>query len=444
MALTCASISCAVAPFLNAERWLVAYSGGIDSHVLLHSLLSVDRHPPIVAVHVNHQLQAQANDWAQHCLQQAQALGVEMEIINVDIRSKPPQSLEQQAREARYQVFESRLGAGDVLMMGHHQDDQAETLLLRLLRGSGGHGAAAIPEHRSIAKGQLLRPLIHVSRAEIEAYAKLHILNWVEDPSNHQLHVDRNFLRHEVLPILSQRWPQYRQTLSRAAQHSREASALNTELAALDFAELDISGRDNSLSISALKSLSLIRQKNVLRYWLQRQGFTMPSAAQLQALRDDVIDARQDAVPLLAWADVEVRRFARRLYAMAPLAPIDPSAVYQWDLSQPLSIAAAGCLHAQASDELDLALDSRKLTQPLSVRFRGTGERCQPVGRVASQSLKKLLQEYAVPTWLRERIPLVFCGDDLVAVADLWVCEGWQSQAENQGIRLQWSPLTEK
>jgi tRNA(Ile)-lysidine synthase len=427
-----------LAPFSNAPRWLVAYSGGVDSHVLLHLLTKIPAHPPIVALHINHQLQHQSSQWAGHCQQQAGTLGIPLSVVCVDVECQARESLEEKARQARYQVFESLLEPGDVLLLGHHRDDQVETLLMRLLRGSGSRGVAAMPYSRNLGHGQLLRPLLDVSRSTIAAYAIANHLQWIEDPSNQNSDFDRNFLRLEVLPKLAQRWPEYRQTLSRAAALSEESAQLNAELAELDFHALCLSPDALSIPLATLAELSVARQKNLLRYWLEWRGLPLPSAAQLQQLLDTVVNARPDAEPLLEWPGTQIRRFKGDLYAMRPLPKFDSAAIYAWDLSRPLMIDGAGILEAKTvlGSGLHLAaLDQAKIT----VRFRRGGERCQPAGRSGgSQTLKKLLQEYEVPTWLRDRLPLVYCDDQLVMVANLWVCEGYQATSGQSGVQLLW------
>lgn len=422
-----------VAPYLSAKRWLVAYSGGVDSHVLLHVLARYPNHPPIVALHINHQLQPQSNYWAEHCQQQADALKLPSMITTVDINCGPRESLENKARQARYQVFESLAEPDDVLWMGHHQDDQVETLLLRLLRGSGSRGNGAMPASRPLGAATLVRPLLETPRATIEHYATEQQLSWIEDPSNQRPDYDRNFLRLDLLPKLAERWPQYRQTLSRAAALSQESAQLNNELAAMDLQALGVDSLAPSIAIAALTSLSVARQKNLLRYWLQQRGFNLPTARQLQALIDEVINARSDAEPLLRWEGVELRRFKNQLYAMAPLPEVDFSVRYPWQPEQPLTIDGIGTLSATRVHGCGLrsAMLSDNLLQ---VCFRQGGERFHPVGRDHSQTLKKLLQEAAVESWWRQRLPLIYCGDDLVAVADLWVAAGWAALPDEPGL----------
>lgn len=426
----------------KARRWWVAFSGGIDSHVLLHLCqefiaTQVADPPQLLALHVDHQLQEHSADWVEHCRQRAVELTVTYHSLCVEVDSYDGNSLEERARNARYQCFESMLGEGDVLLLGHHRDDQAETLLLRLLRGSGVRGLAAMPVTRPLGKGYLHRPLMACSRVQIEQYAKQHRLHWVEDPSNQRLDFDRNFLRWQLLPRLAERWPQYTRTLSRVAEHNREAHVLTQDLAAMDCEQLGFVPGVDHLTISSLQTLSPLRQKNVLRYWFEQRNFPMPSTAQLGSVLSDVVSGGKDSCPLVRWAGVEVRRFEGKLFAMSPLTDFDTQASYEWSGNETLHIEGVGKLSAAVADGKGL-----RCCPGMRIQFRQGGERCRPLGRGGSRALKKLLQELGIPPWLRDRVPLIYCGDELIAVADHLVCEGWEAAKGEQGLILTWRSLT--
>lgn len=435
--LTGESIASNLEPFLNAKRWFVAYSGGVDSHVLLHLLTNIPRHPPIEAIHINHQLQPRAEQWAEHCQQQTTALNIPIHCIEVEVDRNGGQSLEANARDARYHAFEKSLDLGDILMQGHHRDDQIETLMLRLLRGSGSKGLSSIPQQREIADAQLFRPLLTITRSAIENYAHTHGLQWVEDPSNQANDFDRNYLRNEVLPLLANRWPNYRTTLARTAQLSEESHQLNQQLARIDSQSLQLDKQQHAIAIQSLDTFSIPRQKNVLRFLFAEWHFSLPSAAQLQAIVNELMAAKEDAAPMVEWSNVQVRRFKNQLYIMESLADFNGQQTLPWLIDNDLTIEGVGTLSAQPTDNQGLSL-SKLADQPLTVRFRQGGERCQPAGRSASQTLKKLLQEYGVKPWLRDRMPLIYCGDDMVAVGDLWVNQGWFSeQGKTAVIKLE-------
>ena len=430
-------------PFLTAKRWLIAYSGGVDSHVLVDLLVELkkkDREsdasiPELVLIHINHQIHPDSAAWAEHCRNQAESLGLSVSVYCVDVNDSLSGSLEERARQVRYNVFESIMASDDVLMLGHHLDDQIETVFMRLLRGSGSRGIGSMPQTRSLGSGQLHRPLLTVSRSDIEEYARARDLAWIEDPSNRSSDFDRNFLRLKLLPLLEQRWPEYRSTLFRAAALSEESAVLNSELGAIDCRSLGLMPDSQSLSISALKGISRGRQKNLIRYWLEQRQLPLPSSAQLDIILDEVVGAVQDAVPLLEWSDragvhVQVRRFRDNLHVMKALDNFDSLRDYAWDLNSDLVIPGLGNLSVTRAAGAGIKASLINQGSGVVVRFRQGGERCRPCGRSGSQTLKKLLQEYHVETWKRDRTPLIYIDDKLAAVVGYWVCDGYAANAE--------------
>ncbi|EGH28298.1 tRNA(Ile)-lysidine synthetase, partial [Pseudomonas syringae pv. japonica str. M301072] len=263
-----------LAPWRNAPVWHVGFSGGLDSTVLLHllaELASRETLPALNAIHVHHGLQTAADGWPEHCQQVCKTLGVAFESVRVQV--EPAASLEQAARQARYSAFSERLVEGEVLLTGQHRDDQAETLLFRLLRGAGVRGLAAMPDQRVLGRGHLLRPLLDVSRKQLEDYAHRHGLNWIEDPSNDDQQFSRNFLRSQVVPLLTSRWPQAAASLARTARHLGEAQQLLDELALQDIANAQAATSFTwvglpVLSLGPIAALSAARQRNALRHWL--------------------------------------------------------------------------------------------------------------------------------------------------------------------------------
>ena len=425
--------------YRSARRWLVAYSGGVDSHVLLYLLAqlreqSAQALPELLAIHVNHQLQQPAADWAQHCQQVCEQLAIPLITETVSIQRAGGDSLEALARDARYQVFEKHLRAGDVLLLAHHLDDQVETGLMRLLRGSGALGLGAMAKQRKFASGILWRPLLEIPRQAIEACAEAAGLQWVEDPSNADCGFARNYLRRQVLPAVEQRWPEYRQSVARALQLSRQASELNRELAAIDCLQLGADPQAQALPLAKMPGLGEARQLNLLRYWIELHGFPLPSYAQLQALLHELVYAAEDADPLIQWGGVEARRFRGQLYLLSPLAEFDGGRDYLWNPGEVLELPGNG----RVSCEFVQGRGVRN-AQALTVTYRQGGERCQPAGRSGSQTLKKLFQEYSVPTWLRDRVPLLYIDNELVAVANYWVCAAHLAGPDEAGMNIHWT-----
>ncbi|MDB6063154.1 MAG: tRNA lysidine(34) synthetase TilS [Verrucomicrobiaceae bacterium] len=428
------NIAAAVAAYRHCRRWWIAYSGGVDSHVLLHALAQLrdteKNLPPLSVIHINHQLNPRASDWAQHCQTVCAQLGIELVIETVNVVRDGGAGIEAAARIARYAAFEKHVLKDELLLQAHHADDQVETLMLRLLRGSGVAGLAAIPPARSLGQGELLRPLLTVTRAEILAYAQQHQLQWIDDDSNNDAHFDRNFLRLQVLPRIAERWPAYRNTLARVVEQAGEASLLIEALAAHDFALA--SADDGGLNIAAYLELSSERRRNVLRYWLQQTRLPLPTRAQLQQI-ESMVDARIDAAPCVRWVGAEVHRFRGNLYAQPALPPLRGDIDTEWPIGAELAVSGLGILTASRTMGQGLRADRN-----YHVRNRRGGERCKPIGRAHSQTLKKLMQERAVQPWLRDRLPLIYCGDELAAVANLWICAGFAAHSDQPGWLIDW------
>lgn len=431
----------ALAALPAAGRYRVALSGGADSLALLHGLASLPgRLAParIDAVHVHHGLHPQADRWAEFCRGICADLDLALEVLRIDARPAPGESPEAAARRARYDALASILAPGDALCTAHHQRDQAETLLLQLLRGAGPAGLAAMPAHGPLGAGLLLRPLLGFRAEALRDYLVAAGLDWVEDPGNRDRRFDRNYLRHEVLPLLEARWPGAPRTLARAAGHQADALAIADALAEADLAgALDPAG--GTLSCPVLASLPGPRARNLLRHWLNRRGLPPPGAAHVRAILEELLSARADATPLVRWPGAEVRRHRDALHALAPLPCHDRSRVLAWRPGEPLALPH-GALEATASEGRGLSA-ARCAEAAVEIRFRRGGERFRPAGRRHSTTLKRLLQTTALPPWLRERVPLVYLDGELAAVAGIWVAAGHAAQAGEKGWLLRWTAL---
>jgi len=404
-------------PFLQtlppASRLIVAFSGGLDSHVLLHALagLRSEGFCELHAIHIHHGLNPQADAWAEHCARVCRDLDVGFEVLAVDARADSGESPEAAARAARYQALASRMREGDGLLTAHHRRDQAETLLLQLLRGAGPAGLAAMPRWQPLGSGWHGRPLLDVSRETIEGYAREQNLHWIEDDSNLDARFDRNLLRQQIMPLLRGRWQGLDETLARAATHQAESLGLLGDLARQDLEQIrgELPG---TLSVHSLTGLRPARIRNVLRFWFMEKGLPLPSRARLQSVLDDVLTASSDTMPRVAWDGGELRRYRDALYAMTPLSPHDPALRIDWDGVTDLAIAHLGLvLTPDWLLEQDLEVQAGEC---LVVAFRQGGETLRVRGQ--TRELKKLMQEGGVPPWLRDRMPLVFRGDALLAV----------------------------
>ncbi|MGB7933391.1 MAG: tRNA lysidine(34) synthetase TilS, partial [Gammaproteobacteria bacterium] len=326
----------------DACSW-IAYSGGLDSHSLLHALTALRPGLPcrIAAVHVNHGLQVGAEAWDEHCRAVCAGLGVPYVSLQVDGRAASGESREAAARAARYAVLKAWLPQRHYLMTAQHRDDQAETLLLQLLRGSGVKGLAAMPRLAPFGGGYLMRPLLGCSRDALLDYAGANRLNWVDDPSNRDISLDRNFLRHQVLPVLRQRWPALSATLSRSARHCAEAAMILEDLARQDLETLFDESKD-TLPVPGLLQLPPQRQRNSLRQWLTAKSGTTPSEAVLARIVNDILDGRTDAETCVRWGACELRRYRDCLYLLPQVPWQGTPASIEWRPETALELPQAG------------------------------------------------------------------------------------------------------
>lgn len=426
-----------------AQRYWVALSGGCDSMALLHAMATLrPRLAPasLGSVHVDHSLHPDSAAWAQHCRAFAAGLGVECVVLRVDARPGPGQSREAAARTARYRALANWLQPGDVLLTAHHREDQAETVLLQLMRGAGSAGLAAMPVHTSLGAGVLARPLLTVPRDALRSYATHYDLVWVEDPSNFDTSLDRNYLRHEIMPRLRMRWPAADVNLSRAAQHQGETTGLLEALARYDLQRVQ-AAHAGVLRIDRLLELDEPRQRNALRGWLRERGLPLPSARILRQIGTDVLRAGWDREPCVTWSGAQVRRYRNGLYAMTPWVPIAAATSLEWRPHEgPLRLPHDGSeLHAHHAPGRGLRYDPSQ--GPLRIRFRQGGERCRPTGAAHTRTIKALFQERGVPPWERDRTPFIYVDDTLAAVADHWVCADHAAGASETGLVIEWRRL---
>ncbi|MFT7559675.1 MAG: tRNA(Ile)-lysidine synthase [Flavobacteriales bacterium] len=447
------------------KQLCIGYSGGLDSSVLLHCLVGLGLADKITAVHVNHGLSANADDWQRACEVFCQKLGVTFVAEKVELQGVKS-GVEAKARAARYQVFGKYLQDNTALLTAHHLDDQCETLLFRLMRGAGLKGLTAISVRRRFLSGasgsfslsgssasgcsMVERPLLDVSRQSLELYAQHYGLSWVEDESNTDTRYDRNFLRQTVLPKLEERWPKYRSLLNRAISHLREAETLLEEYGVLDLQRCDFrkerTGR--SVCLLAMADLSVLRQRHLIRSMLHEAGVGVSSAERVNQVLT-IFGMEEDAQPLVEFSPCCFRRFRKRLYLVANLSlksealrelstiTLDWDGRNTIDLPGGFTLSRNLCLKAGLNSEHGLnqgselksepksELKSAKPQKPLALRvkFKRSGIRCRPQERAHSQFLKKLMPDYGLEPWLRPYVPLIYSGDSLLAVGDLFVCE---------------------
>ena len=418
----------------------VALSGGLDSVVLLDCLarLTDRRGFRLEALHVDHGLSPRAGAWAAFCRNLCDTLGIRLTVVAVAVNRGRAESLEAAARRVRYRAF--RQHASGTLVLAHHLDDQAETLLLQLLRGAGPRGAGAMPPLRDTRVGAeteppltLVRPLLGVPRSRLEAYARGGGLAWVEDESNADTALDRNFLRARVMPLIEERFPGYRKALARSAGLFQEVSALLDELAAADGRD---AVRDDALDVAALRSLSEPRARNLLRWFLRRAGVEAPPARRLGEAVRQLLQARQDRHVRVMLGDAELRceQGSLRLRPLVP--PPDESVAWRGEavLAAPGGLGEILFTEAKGAGIALHRISGRRV----EIKRRRGGERIQPDCRRPRRTLKNLLQEHRIEPWRRARLPLLFCDEHLVWVPDIGIDCAWQAGPGELSIAPVW------
>ncbi|MGR9114317.1 MAG: tRNA lysidine(34) synthetase TilS [Gammaproteobacteria bacterium] len=422
----------------DPKHVFLAFSGGIDSHVLLHLCQAIPEiRGRLTAVHVHHGLQKVADLWPAHCKKTAEQLGVDFRELRVDGRAEGRESPEEAARNARYTALSAMLDRNDVLLVAQHREDQLETMLLQLFRGAGLSGLSAMPEVMALGKGILLRPLLHVSKQAIDEYARSHRLEWVEDPSNRSDEYDRNFLRNQVLPLLKQRWPALDKTVSRSAGHCAEARRFIGQ-AAEDLLVRVMKPSDNTLKISELRLLDRYRQQLVIRQWFARSGLKMPSQGFVRRVMSEVVEAAESKDPVLNNQGYTIRRYRNHLFCVAQSAAEPVATDISWRQGEvDLQLPDGSHLRCVASGTGIDALLWRE--SEITVRFRSGGEKIGVPGRKGRHSLKKLYQEAGIPPWERPTIPLIYMDNQLAAVAGLWVSDRFFKAKNGPCIQLVWS-----
>ena len=427
----------------NYSRIAVAFSGGLDSSVLLHSLVSIPEFKEkVFAIHVNHGLSPNSKSWIKHCDKFCSGLGVNFIPLTIELENS--KTNENILRKARYEALFSCLKQGDVLCTAHHQDDHIETILFRILRGTGIKGLAGIEKYSQMEGIDLIRPLISYSKKDLLDYAGKFEVNWIEDESNEDLSISRNFIRKKVIPNLkNDNWPEYKNSISYLSSKAKEANEILDEIAYLDL-KLCASESLDRLSILKIKELSHARAMNVLFTWLGINTHLGVSNKLTDQVYKSIILASESSNPVVTFGkkgqkgSFQIRRFNNLLHHL-PLTETETLSnkkVWKWNSDDPLELPT-GTLSMQVALGKGI---STQLTEPgISIKGRIGGERCKPEGRSKSQKLKKLFQEYGVPPWVRDRIPLVYVGDQLAAVSDLWVCEEFVAKKDERGIVLSWT-----
>tara|TARA_B110000240_G_scaffold143649_1_gene158954 strand:+ start:211 stop:1482 length:1272 start_codon:yes stop_codon:yes gene_type:complete len=395
------------------DEFLIAYSGGCDSTALLYFAKQIAKKNKINirAIHVNHNLNKESKKWENHCKEFCKEINVELYIENINIILKPGDSIEEKAREERYFSIYSQMGKKTLMMTAHHGDDQAETFLYQLFRGSGVKGLSSMPRIKKIKKGFHLRPFLAFNKKTLEDFLESKTLSYIEDQSNNNTDFSRNFIRKEILPDIKKKWPSCASTISRSAKNISESYKLNEDLAMIDIQNFLINNICK-LNIS-VRSLDEYRCNNVIRYWISKNNYRMPSSEQIHSIYSNVLNAGNDKAPFFLCSEYEIRRHNNYIEIMQPLKKHDSSNIYKWKSSENLIISNL-CLNLSWSD-LEKRFD-RKITHDVEVRFRKKGENLKFYN--SKKSLKDYMREINMPPWKRERTPLIYIDKELRIIWD--------------------------
>lgn len=413
---------------------LVAFSGGLDSTVLLHQLVQWRQQRPelsLRAIHIHHGLSPHADEWVKHCEAVCAQWQVPLVVERVTLADEGL-GIEAHARRARYKAFAGVLQPGEVLVTAQHLDDQCETFLLALKRGSGPAGLSAMAEVSPFADTQLIRPLLTQSRESLALWAREHQLQWINDESNQDDTYDRNFLRLRIIPLLQQRWPHFAEATARSAALCAGQESLLDELLAGELSECMTA--QGTLQLAPLMVMSDMRRAALLRRWLATHNAPMPSRDGLERIWQEVVLAREDASPCLRFGEHEVRRFQGQLWWVKAVTGQSETVLSWRDWQTPLMLPAGlGNIRLIPAGQLRFP----RADEPVSIRFKASGL-LHIVGRNGGRKLKKIWQEQGIPPWRRDTTPLLFYGDTLIAAAGVFVTHEGVAEGE-EGVRLEWN-----
>jgi tRNA(Ile)-lysidine synthase len=421
----------------GATGLVVALSGGADSASLLSATASLGasfRGLRLRAVHVDHGLQIAAASFRDACAALCEALGVPLSVIPISVQTPPGASLEAAARDARYAALGEELRPGECLLTAHHSEDQAETLLLQALRGAGLKGISAMPICRPLGRGWHLRPVLDVPQGELLALGDFATGASVADPMNLDLRFDRGFLRRQIWPLIKTRWPGAGAALSRAARHAADAQGLLDSVAAEDVSRL----RDgDALSVPGLRALGPPERNNALRFWLHEAGVEPPSTARLSEALRQILEAKADHLPAILWGGCALRRYRQRIF-LTDAEPPRLEGTRRWRVGTESRIDLGPNLGELRWAAQMGGLDAQRLPENLIIRGREGAEALKPAAKARTQSLRHLCQSQGVLPWMRDALPLVFAGDFLIAVGDLWLDARWRVGSNEPGFVIIW------
>ncbi|WP_267223733.1 tRNA lysidine(34) synthetase TilS [Dyella silvae] len=408
----------------------VAYSGGPDSTALLHALTQLPEAQArgLRALHVDHGLHPDSHAWAEHCRQLAHEWGIHCLVLRVEVDHARRYGLEAAAREARYRAFALSLSKSEQLLLAHHRDDQAETVLLKLLRGAGPEGLGGMRAMRPLGHGALWRPLLDTPRQTLRDYVNQHALPCIDDPSNNDARLSRNFLRHDIMPRLSQHWPQAVESIVHSASLNRSAADTLARQWRAEQARL-LDPVTGSLDANGWLALAPALRHPLLDDWLHARGLPAPTTAQREQIERQC-HAREGQQPCIRWAGAELHVWKSRLWALPPQTAIDTTWTALWQ-GEPLALPDGGSLLLDPPGQLGA---------PLTVGLRQGGEYLRPAGDAHTRELRDLFQQSGMPPWRRIACPLLYAGDELIGVGDRWLAQRGVTLFDAAGTRPHWQP----
>ena len=424
--------------FPDSRRILIAYSGGIDSSVLLHLLCSIRSKlkQALEVIYIDHGLQKESSDWGEFCRQECIKYNVPFALMKINESCPENLSVEGWARDKRYSLISKLVRKNDILFTAHHQDDQVETFFLQIFRSAGPRGLSSMPVFKKFGDGFHARPFLIFSRKEIEKYAKNNNISWQEDNTNCDIRYDRNYLRHNILAELDNKWPSYRKSVCRTINHQKECLMLIDEIGLEDMTAVLYKNSMN-LNIKLIKKFSIPRQKNIIFFWLNSLNFEKPTSKHMDQIMMTLINSRIDKTPCVNWRNTEIRRYGDLLYASRIINSNDLNLEINWNTKTPLNIHGETLI---ANETFGRGISKTTIKDAeIVIRYRHGGEKIYSNSIVHSKSIKKLFQEHRVLPWFRNRIPLIYINKQLAVVPGFCIDKNFSANENETALDIHWS-----
>ena len=415
----------------------IAFSGGLDSSVLLDSVAQFKDQNQLVVLHINHGINKDSDDWEIFCRKRANELGIEFKSWKLGDLSKISEEL---LRDKRQQCFAEWSNENDLIITGHHSDDQVETVLFRIFRGTGLKGLGGINKFSKIKTLNFYRPLIGYKKEDLLGYAKKNNLIWIEDDSNQDSYFSRNLIRNEIIPKINKKWPFINQSLEKITDRASKAQTILLEVAHEDLEK--ITSSKDFINKKDLTSLSLERLENLISYWLINVKDLRISSGQMAQIISTILKPSEGTSKFLTNSidgkEYQILVTAKDISILPvdSLRPLPDNICLNWNLKDSINIPSG---ELSTEETLGKGLDKKYLCEGAIIRARTGGEKCKPFGRNKSQKIKNLFQEFGIPAWKRDSIPLIYINKKIAAVGDLWVCDEFHTSPHEKGVSIIWN-----